>query len=638
MLNAPKHGRAVLSSHQRSKILKLQLTTNLKTEMENKYILTEEEVDKANKAFEPRIPQVTKVADLLTHRRPEDTDSLGTYLEKNAEKFPENTAILFEDIKYTQKEFNEAINRYANYFLSLGLKKGDVVAILMDNRPEFLFLIGATAKIGAVSSLINTAQRSGTLKHSLTVVPTKYFIIGEECFDVFEEVRPGLEFTTERKLFYVPDKNKIDTPSSYIILPEAVRESDICNPGTAQKVMLKDRLVYIFTSGTTGLPKAAIITHYHTTSALHYWGHIVLEMKPEDIMYISLPMFHSNSFNIAFSAAIAGGSTMALSRRFSVTHFWKDIRKHKATAFNYIGEVCRYLINQPPKPDDLDNSIEKIAGNGMNNDIWKAFKNRFGIDKVYEQYGATEVNFALTNLFNLDCTIGTSLGSFAIVKYDLETEEPIKDGKGLLQRVDVGEVGLMLIEITSPLTFSGYTNRKATEKKTIRDAFTKGDLWMNTGDLLRDIGFGHAQFADRLGDTFRWKGENVSTDEVANVIIGFGQILQAAVYGVTIPNTDGRAGMASIVVDVTSEELDTKGLAQYLKQSLPSYAVPIFIRQKTKFQTTSTHKIQKNELKKEGFDPNIVSDRLYVLLPGSSQYVPLTSSLYEEIVNGEYRL
>ncbi len=605
---------------------------------EDGFMIREEDILKAIIEHEKRFPVLARTGLKLMRRKPEDRDTVGKYLEENARQYPDNNAILYEDIKYTHKEFNEWINRYANYFRSIGLKRGDVVAVLLENRPEIMFAIGAMAKVGAVASLINTNQRAGTLAHSLTVVPGKFFIVGEECLEAFEEVKPEIGLTAEQRVFFLPDKGIVELPPGYTHLLDEVKDGDTSNPSFISEVMLKDPLAYIFTSGTTGLPKAAIISHYHTTSALNWWGHVVMEMKPEDVIYITLPLFHSNAINIGWASAIAGGSAVAIRRRFSASNFWNDTRKYNATAFNYIGEVCRYLMNQPPNPDDSNNPVEKIAGNGLNIDIWKDFKKRFGIDRVYEQYGATEMNFSFINIFNLDCTIGTSNMPHAIVRYDIESDEPIRDERGFLQKVSPGETGLLLVELDNPLTFKGYTDERETEKKILCDAFTKGDVWFNTGDLIRDIGYKHYQFADRRGDTFRWKGENVSTDEVANIIIPFEQIKQATVYGVIIPGTDGRAGMASLVSSIENiEEFDMEGFTKHLKQSLPSYAVPIFLRFKSEFTTTSTYKIQKNELKDEGFDPGKISDPLYVLLPGDSGYTPLTAELYGEIINGKYR-
>ncbi|MCP4750792.1 MAG: long-chain-acyl-CoA synthetase [Proteobacteria bacterium] len=603
----------------------------------SEYILKDETVEKARIENEHKLAVMDKIARERQSRSPEDRESFGTYIERNALRYPDNVAIFYEDTRYTYREFNEWTNRYANYLIAEGLKKGDIAAVMLENRPEMLMVIAALGKIGAVASLINTSQRATVLAHSLTLVPVKRFIIGEECLPAFEEVKADIALSTEQKVYFLPDEVSDDVPNDYLDLSAEIRGQSADNPSTTGEVRLKDQFVYIFTSGTTGMPKAVIITHFHTTSSLNWWGHVVLDMKPEDVMYITLPLFHGNGLHIGWSSAIAGGAAVVIRRRFSVSRFWKDVRKFKATAFIYVGEVCRYLMNQPPSPSDADNSVWKIAGNGLNVKIWKAFKKRFGIEKVYEHWGATEYNFGLINTLNLDCTVGTTKGSFALVKYDMETDEPVRGPNGFLQRVDPGEAGLMLIEFLNPLTFKGYTNREATEEKIVRDAFATGDTWVNTGDLLRDIGHRHAQFVDRRGDTFRWKGENVSTDEVAAVVTGFETVLQAVVYGVSIPNAEGRAGMASLVPDSEPDRFDTAGLTRYLERSLPPYSVPLFIRLKSELETTSTHKIRKNQLRDEGFDPGTVSDPIYVLLPGSSEYVPITADLHGEIIEGKYR-
>jgi len=601
------------------------------------YILTDEVAWEALAAAEDKIAKAERIGEILQNREHEDRESLGRFIEENAREYPDRPAVMYEDASYTHREFNAWANRYANYLLSRGVRHGDIVVVMLENRPEIMIAIAALAKIGAVASLINTSQRSTVLAHSLTIAPARGFIVGEECLGEFETVRPGLELSEDQALWYIPDAGDARPPAPYTDLAETTIGMQATDPATTGEVRLKDPVAHIFTSGTTGLPKAAVITHMHATASAYWWGRVVLEMTPEDVIYITLPMFHSNAFNIGWAAAIGGGSAVALRRKFSASNFWQDTRKFNATAFNYIGEICRYLMNQPPQPDDTDNPVYKIAGNGMNVDIWKDFKKRFTIDKVYEQYGATEFMFSLVNFFNLDCTIGTTNRSFAIVKSDPDNHEPIRDENGFLKRVEVGEAGLMLIEIEDPLVFKGYTNAQDTEKKIIRNAFAPDDMWVNTGDLLRDIGHNHAQFVDRLGDTFRWKGENVSTDEVANIVIGFQPVLQAAVYGVTVPGTDGRAGMAAIVATTGPEHFDMAGLTAYLRGALPGYAVPLFLRLMQRFETTSTHKIKKNILQKHGFDPAVVTDPIYVLLPGASAYTPLTPEVYEDILKCRYK-
>jgi citronellyl-CoA synthetase len=367
-----------------------------------------------------------------------------------------------------------------------------------------------------------------------------------------------------------------------------------------------------------------------------WWGDMVVGMEPDDIIYITTPLFHSHGIKVAFAAALYKGSGMAIARKFSASKFWDETRKFNATCFNYVGEICRYLYNQPTKPNDADNPIVKIVGNGLRLDMWLDFKKRFGIKEIREFYGATEdfvPNFA--NIHNLDKTCGVCLTSYAIVRYDMEKDEPFRNERGRMKKVRTGEVGLLLGQIQDPDNFYMYKDEEATKKKVFRNALKNGDMYINTGDLVRDIGFGHIQFVDRLGDTFRWKGENVSTEEVESVINTFGQIDMCSVYGVLIPYTEGRAGMASIHKK-TEEEIDFKEFLKFLQKYLPNYAVPKFIRTIDKFDFTATHKIQKIMLKAEGFNINEINDPVFVLLPNSSEFVSLTKEIYKEISAGKY--
>ncbi len=568
---------------------------------------------------------------------PEKKVSLGKCLERNAIKFPNNKALLFEDQEYTYKELNEEINRYANFFLSLGVKKGEVINVFLKNRPELMFLMAAMSKIGTIGSLINTNQRATTLRHSLKLNQVRIYVIGEELIDAFEEVKEDLELTQENKIYFLEDKGERDIPDGYLNLSKEIVNQIIKNPPTTADILGKETYVYIFTSGTTGLPKAAHIRNAHTVGAILGWGKMALNMQPDDIIYISLPMYHSNALHLGWASAIANGSAVALSRRFSARNFWKEIIKYKATCFNYIGEICRYVYNQPPSPNDRRHNVYKIGGNGLRPEMWKEFKERFGIKEVYEHYGMTEMVGMFCNYLNLDCTIGICLSPHAIVKYDIEKSEPIRGDDGFLQRVGVGEAGLFLMKILNPYTFAGYTNKTASKQKIIENAFEDGDIWLYSGDMLKYIGFHHAQFVDRLGDTFRWKGENVSTSEVEDVISSFEEVDHSSVYGVQIPGTEGRVGMASIFSKKKHDEFNFNEIIKILNENLPRYAIPLFIRFLSKLSTTSTFKIQKSNKKKVGFDLSKTDDPIYVLLPDCKEYIQLTEKIYSDIINEKYR-
>ncbi|MHA2005986.1 MAG: long-chain-acyl-CoA synthetase [Promethearchaeota archaeon] len=603
------------------------------------YVISQEEYKKKiQPSWEKKTPLIMEGAARMAELTPETKYSVGLRIEENTVNYPDQLALLYEDEKYTHKEFNSWINRYANYFLKLGLKKGDLAVVFVENRSEYMFIIIALGKIGVVSSLINTNLRENPLIHSMTHTPGMLYIIGEELLQVFEAVKSRLDLSNEQKqhLFFVPDKGALSTPKGYINLKQQIKDSEITNPPTTSEILMKDPFVYIFTSGTTGLPKAAIMKNRSIITAMGWWN-MVVGLNTDDIIYITTPLFHSHGIKVAFAAALNNGSVMAIARKFSASKFWDETRKFGATCFNYVGEICRYLYNQPPKPNDADNPVIKMVGNGLRLDIWLEFKERFNIQEVREFYGATEdfvPNFA--NIHNIDKTCGVCLTPYAIVRYDLENDKPFRNERGRMKKVKTGEVGLLLGQITDPDNFYMYKDKEATEKKVFRDALRKGDMYINTGDLLRDIGFGHVQFVDRLGDTFRWKGENVSTEEVETVINTFEHIDMCSVYGVLIPFTEGRAGMASIHKK-SDEEFDFKGFLSLLQKYLPKYAIPKFIRFVDGFNFTATHKIQKLQMKKEGYKIKEGKDNLYVLLPNSSGYVPLSKAIYNGISDGKYQ-
>jgi len=583
-----------------------------------------------------RIPGIIKALREFMKFDDNSPASLGTVLEHNAEKYGPRPALLYEDRTISHEDFNKVVNRYANYFISQGVKKGDDVMVLVDNRPELLMIIGGLSKVGAIASLINPNQRGDVLLYSINLTRGRLFIVGEELFGAFEEIKKDLELTDTDILLFQKEQSETAAPEGYIDLEVQIEGFPASSPDTLSAVALGDPFAYVFTSGTTGMPKASIQTHRRWFSGNYWFGKIVMNLKPNDVHYCTLPFCHTNGLNVSWGSCGGSGTAMAIRRKFSASNFWKDVRKYNANSFIYIGEICRYLMNQPARPDDADNPIKAIVGNGLRPEIWIEFKERFGIKQVFELYGAAEGNMIFTNILNLDKTVGLCLLPFAIVKYDIEADEPILDQNGFMQKVDPGEAGLIIAQITDSTPFVGYTDREQTNKKILKDVFEKGDLWFDTGDLIRDIGYRHAQFVDRLGDTFRWKGENVSTNEVEKVINTFPQVSESSVYGVLIPGTEGRVGMASVIPFTKPEEFDLKGFADLIRGALPGYAVPRFLRFKTEFETTGTHKIKKNVLWDEGFTLEKIADPLFVMLPERSEFEPLTKELYEAILDGAY--
>jgi len=569
-----------------------------------------------------------------------DSDSLlsiGTALEGNADSNPEGVALLYEDRRYTHRELNEAVNRYAHLLRSEGLGRDDVAIVMVDNRPELLMIIGAVAKLGGISSLINPQQRGGVLLHSINLARGRFFIIGEELLDAFSEVCPELGLGSDERTFFLPETGERGAPAGAMDLSLALGVQPVSNPGTTRTVRFGDPYAYVFTSGTTGLPKASIQTHRRWYGGRYWFGRLVMDFKSTDVMYCPLPFCHTNALNVAWGTAGGIGGTLAIRRRFSATHFLDDVRRFGADTFIYIGELCRYLLNQPPRPDDADNPLVRCVGNGLRPDIWEPFKRRFGIEKIYEFYGSAEGTLVFTNVLNADRTAGMAFPPYGVVRYDIEAEEPVRGADGFMMRVPPGECGLVLGPISDSTPFAGYTDGEETDRKVFRDVFKKGDAWFNFGDLVLNQGYRHVQFKDRLGDTFRWKGENVSTTEVERVVNSRPDVGACAVYGVRIPGTDGRAGMVALVPSGTPGDLDLQGLADRLRSELPPYAVPRFVRLTGVLETTGTHKIKKFQLREEGFDPECICDPLFVMLPGGESYVELTADIYREIADGLHR-
>ncbi len=588
-----------------------------------------------------KLPHIARGLLLANDTRTRKTMGLAWAFERATRQNPTGMALFYQDQQFTYSQLNDWANQIAHHFLALGLQKGDVVAVMIENRPELLATVLGLAKIGVVNALVNTAQTGATLIHSINLVKPKAAIIGEECRAAIDAVRDQLSIPTNHYFWWADQDVHRDAghaPSDYQNLQHAIASLPRFNPATSGSLYFGDGLFYIYTSGTTGLPKAVVFTNGRWMRAFGTYGH-VMNLGPDDVLYSTLPLYHATGMVVCWCSVIAGAGTFAIRRKFSASQFWNDARKYDATAMGYVGELCRYLMDIPPSPQDRQHRVRKMIGNGMRPNIWDGFKRRFGIEEVFELYASSEGNIGFSNVFNFDNTVGFSPVPYAIVRFDKEKNQPVRNEQGFMVKVKKGEVGLLLGAITKRSPFDGYTDPENNKGVIFTDVFKKGDRYFNTGDLVRDIGFRHAQFVDRLGDTFRWKGENVSTTEVENLVCSHDRISEAVAYGVEITNTNGRAGMCAItpVDGHRFGDADFVDLLAHFKARLPAYAVPVFLRIQERMETTGTFKYQKTHLKNQGFNPDECPDPVYVWLPGSDRYVPVDTALYHSIQSGQYR-
>jgi fatty-acyl-CoA synthase len=571
---------------------------------------------------------------MLRKVRPDSEVSIADFIEERVAAAPHRIAILFEDRKLTNAELEAGANRIARWASAQGIGRGDVVALLMENRPEFVVTWLGLAKLGAVTALLNTHLRGHPLAHSLGVADAKHLIVGVELGEALASAR---EHCASWPTVWATGGAVADTRDLDAEL--AVRSAEPIDREVRRGLKASDKLFYIYTSGTTGLPKAANISHQR---ALVMGGGAMgaQELGPEDRMYVPLPLYHSAGGVMAAVGALLSGGGLVLARRFSASRFWSDCTRYEATAFQYIGELCRYLLHTPEHPDERRHRVRVCIGNGLRPEIWRPFQERFGIPRIIEFYGATEGNVALMNFDGKVGAVGRlprlvrrAMG-IELIRYDVASDAHERDARGFCVRCRPGEVGEAIGRLSQAVRFEGYTSPEATEKKILRDVFKKGDAYFRTGDLLRHDPDDYFYFVDRIGDTFRWKGENVSTSEVAEVLSVCPGVKEANVYGVAVPGHDGRAGMAALVVEPS---FDPAPLAQRVTRELPAYARPLFLRLAREIEITGTFKHRKVDLVQEGFDPARVSDPL-LFLDGERGYAPLDAALHALIVSGEQRV
>lgn len=586
------------------------------------------------------LPSLIKGIRMATNTDLTKSVGLALCFEQAVDKNPNGPAVISEGRSISYSEMDRWANRLAHLLLSRGVEKGDSVAILLENRPELLASVLACSKIGAVSAMLNTAQKGKVLAHSINIVEPKCIIAGEECHSAFDNIRDQCQL--QHHLYFhdcdtLNNKQAMITPTEWEDLAELITSQDSDNPGLTLSIKPEDPCFYIYTSGTTGLPKAVIFNHGRFMKLIANFGLVAVRLQANDRLYVPLPFYHATALGVCWSSAIPNGAAIVMGRKFSASNFWDDIRKFKATSFGYVGEVCRYLLDQPEKANDGDHDVRIIVGNGIRPAIWKAFKQRFKIPKIMEFYASSEGNVAFSNLLNFDETCGISPLPFAIVKYDRDTDQPLRDKKGRMIKVKKGEAGLLIGKITPKSPFHGYTDPKKTKAAIFESVFKKDDRWFNTGDIMLNMGFRHTQFVDRTGDTFRWKGENVSTTEVESLLEDVNEITEAIVYGVEIPNTNGRAGMASLKLKGNLDDFCFTNLVSKIQENTPEYAIPVFLRINQDVTVTGTFKHMKTPLKNMGFDLEKADSPIYVRLPKAEKYVPLCSDLQQKIESGEIR-
>lgn len=549
----------------------------------------------------------------------------GTLLDaalRNARRDPDGIAFRDHETSWSWARLDRFTSEVAYALAARGVRRGDVVALLGPNAPAYVgFVLGCT-RVGATCALLNTHLEGRPLAHAIESSRAR-LLIAHESFDgrvdALELEVPRLDYDDAAEL------------------PAAAPFP----PFPAVKTDPEADYVYIFTSGTTGLPKPCRISHGRAVLAGAGFAQLMFALGPGDVVYNVLPLYHASGLMLGAGACVTAGATMAMRDGFSASRFWSDAVAFDATAVLYIGELCRYLVNAPPHPDERRHRVRVAVGNGLRPDVWAAFVERFGIPQVREFYAATEAPGFIVNLTGKVGSVGRvpvrRSGWMRLVRWDVDREEHVRGPDGKPIECAPGEVGELLVRLAArPLTaaseYRGYTDTGATQKKVLEDVFEPGDRYFRTGDLLRRDQDDYFFFVDRIGDTYRWKGENVSTAEVADVLGAAAGVREATVVGVAVPGMEGRCGLAAVVTDGAFDPDAFWRTAQ----ELPDYAQPRFVRVLEALATTGTFKIQKAALRREGCDPAAVSDPLYVRDTG--RYRPMEPDDLGAIADGRLRL
>ena len=565
-----------------------------------------------SKAWLRALEQTSRIEDVATRIFPVVIEELGV-------RFGEAPALIGVHETLSHAGLAARANRVARWALTQGIAKGDTVCLLMPNCPDYLAIWLGITRIGGIVALLNTNLKGEALDHAIRVAAPKHVLVAESLAG---DVRSDATVWRYGPAFRDLLNNFSGAP---------------LGPSEQREVTLNDRALLIYTSGTTGLPKAAHVSHRRAMNWTHWFAGIT-GAGPDDRLYNCLPMYHSVGGVVASGAVLVAGGAVILREKFSASGFWGDVAESGATIFQYIGELCRYLLAN--KNDVPAHSLRLAVGNGLSGDVWQAFQARFAIPQILEFYAATEGNFSLYNAEGKVGSIGR-IPAFlahrfptAIVKFDAATGAPARGSDGLCIAVARGETGEAIGKIAGGAArFEGYTDAAATEKKILRDVFKPGDAWVRSGDLMRQDAQGFFYFMDRIGDTFRWRGENVATTEVAAAASQAPGVKDACIYGVAVKGHGGRCGMAALEV---TGDFDLVAFRAHMTAHLPAYARPVFLRIVASLAVTETFKQKKHLLSPQGFDPALIADPLYA--DCGLGFVPLDAALYARINSGLIRL
>jgi fatty-acyl-CoA synthase len=557
-------------------------------------------------------------------------------IQAAVEKWRDRTALTFEGRTVSYGELDAIANRFAHWGKGLNLRRGQTVALFMPNRLEYFCVWYGLSKIGVVTALINNQLAGAALAHCLNISGASHVVVDTETSSIFEAARGQLERPMQQWVLGPAHGDQRD-------LVQALKSCSQLPPDRVvrEDMRARDTALLIFTSGTTGLPKAARITHVRAQLYMRGFAGST-NARASDRIYVALPLYHATGGLCAMGAALLNGGSVFLRKRFSASHFWTEAADEGCTMFVYIGELCRYLVNQPPSEDETRHRIRLAFGNGLRPDIWPVMKTRFHIPEILEFYGSTEGNVSMFNFDGREGAIGRAPKwlrkrfNIRLVQFDVETEEPVRGTNGLCIEAGPGQVGecLGMIGGDARSEYTGYVDKAASEKKILHDVFEKGDRWFATGDLMKSDADGYLYFVDRIGDTFRWKGENVSTNEVAERLQSCPGVKEADVYGVAVPGAEGRAGMAALVV---APDFDIKAFGDMVTRELPAYAQPLFVRIQPAIATTGTFKVRKIDLIADGYDPGRIRGPLF-FHDVKKGYVKITKGVFEKIATGAVKL
>ncbi len=565
-------------------------------------------------------PLALRVVPELVRARSRREESLLHLVYAHASRTPQRPALLCGDERCSYGELRARIDATAAVLEAEGIRSGDVVALVGENSIDYVTILLALTRLGAAAALPSSELDGPLLEHALKSARCRAVIAEASLGTRVDVAELGLRYGDEAWRRRVAEARS--------------------GPRVPFRCESSADFAYVFSSGTTGVSKACRVSHRRARLSSTAFSRLVHGLRASDVLYCPLPLYHASPLLLGLGATLVAGATLALRPRFSASALLDDVRRFEATVMLYVGELGRAWLAQPASPHDREHRLRTLVGNGMNARIWAGLRERFAIPHIREFYAASEFPGAVVNITDHVGSVGHlpfgRLRGYRLVRVDADDGRIVRDATGRAIECGEDEPGELVLRLRPSAAeptgeYLGYVGEGPNAERIARDLFEPGDLYCRSGDLLRRDRVGHYYFVDRLGDTYRFKSQNVSTREVEDAFSDLPGVVSAISLGVRLPSLDGKLGLLALEVD---SNFSIESVAQRM-QRLPRAMRPGVVRLVERIRLTPSLKYKKSDIARQGVDPICVAGPLF--FRDGDELRPLDPEAFARISDGTHR-